>query len=71
MLAVHLHAKVRKVFKLLVTERERIHVEQHTESKMALKLTSKDSKDLAQRHLYLIPYGCSCLFIRKALLAGF
>lgn len=51
MLTVCLHAKVRKVFKVPVIEHERVHVEQHTDSKMALKLTSKHSKDLARRHL--------------------
>lgn len=51
-LAVCLHAKVGEVCKVPVTGHERV---QHTDSKTALNLTLKDSKDLAVRHLLSNP----------------
>lgn len=55
MLTVCLHAKIGKVCEVPVTEHERVRVEQHTDSKTALKLTSKDSNDLALRYLLSNP----------------
>lgn len=55
MLVVCLHVSERRMCKVPVAEDEWVCVEQHTNCKAALKLTSKDSKDLALRHLLSNP----------------